>query len=228
VSEYGQYCPVAKASELFCRRWTPLVVRELLYGSRRFNEIQRGVPLMSPSLLSKRLKELERAEVVTRAHDGGYELTEAGRELYGIVRALGEWGQRWARSDYRAEDLDAGLLLWSMRRFLRPDGLDLDHSVVQFDFPGQPARKRRYWLVASGPDVDVCLVDPGFPVDVVVKADLQALTKIWMGDSTFADELRSNRIELEGPPELVRRIPGWLGQHPILAGVKSARAPEAS
>jgi DNA-binding HxlR family transcriptional regulator len=109
---------VAKASEVLCQRWTPLIVRELLCGSRRFNEIHRGVPLMSPTLLSQRLKELHRAGVVSRADDAGYELTEAGRELFGIVRALGEWGQRWARSDYSAKELDPGLLLWDMHRFL--------------------------------------------------------------------------------------------------------------
>ncbi len=208
---------------MLCQRWTPLIVRELLCGSRRFNEIQRGVPLMSQSLLSQRLKELNRAGVVVRADDGGYELTEAGTELYGIVRALGEWGQRWARRSYQQNELDPGLLLWDMHRFLRPGGLGPGRCVVEFDFPRQPPRKRRYWLVSTPEDVDVCLVDPGFPVDVIVKADLAALTKVWMGDSSFVDELRRNRIEMKGPRLLLRRLPQWLGQHPVLASVMPAR-----
>ena len=220
---YSQFCPVAKAAEVLCQRWTPLIVRELLLGSCRFGEIQRGVPVMSPTLLSQRLRELIRAGVVTRTAGGGYELTGAGRELFGIILAMGEWGQRWARSDYRGEELDAGLLLWDMRRYLRPGGLGTARQVIEFDFPAQPAKRRHYWLVSGPSGVDVCLVDPGFQVDVVIRADLQALTKIWMGDSTYAAELADGRIEFLGPPRLIRRIPDWLGQHPALAQVKSAR-----
>jgi DNA-binding HxlR family transcriptional regulator len=223
VGDYGQFCPVAKASEVLCQRWTPLIVRELLFGSRRFNEVQRGVPLMSPTLLSQRLKELNRAGVVDRTDRGDYELTEAGQELFGIIQSLGEWGQRWARSDYRAEELDAGLLLWDIHRHLRQVELPVERCVVQFDFPGEPSGKRRYWVVSGRDGADVCLVDPGFPVDVWVTASLRALTEVWMGDSTFVEEMRKGRIELEGPRRLVRCIPSWIGQHPALASVKPAR-----
>jgi DNA-binding HxlR family transcriptional regulator len=222
VSSYGQFCPVAKASEIICQRWTPLVVRELMCGSRRFGEIQRGVPLMSPSLLSQRLRELGRAGVVRRADDGGYDLTEAGLEFHGIVRSLGEWGQRWARSDYGRDELDPGLLLWDMRRHLRPGGLGVERCVIEFRFPRQAPGRRRYWMVDNTDGVDVCLTDPGFPVDVVVSANLEALTKIWMGDASFAHELERRRVDIDGPSRLVQRIPDWLGQHPVLASIRPA------
>jgi DNA-binding HxlR family transcriptional regulator len=214
---YGQFCPVAKATEVLCQRWTPLIVRELLLGSRRFNEIHRGVPLMSPTLLSQRLRDLQRAGVV-RADDG-YELTVAGRELAPIIAGLSEWGQRWVRSDYREDDLDPGLLLWDLRRYVQPNGLGVESCVIEFRFPAQPPGRRCYWFVIAKGDLDVCLVDPGQPVDVVLTAGLDALTKVWMGDATFGEEQRAGRIQLTGPTSLVGRVPKWLGQHPILAAI---------
>ncbi len=222
MGTYGQFCPVARASDVFCQRWTPLIVRELLCGSRRFNEIQRGVPQVSPTLLSQRLKELERAGVVVRGTDG-YDLTPAGLELYGIVQALGEWGQRWARSDYQPDVLDPGLLLWDMHRFLDPTQLPGARTVVEFRFRAEPPGRRHYWLVAEQGGVDVCLVDPGYEVDVVVDAELKALTRVWMGDTTWRREQESGRIDVLGPARLVRRLPAWIGQHPVLATVAPAR-----
>jgi len=222
VATYGQFCPVAKASDVFCQRWTPLIVRELLCGSRRFNEIQRGVPQVSPTLLSQRLKELERAGVIARASDG-YDLTEAGTELYGIVQALGEWGQRWARSDYSRDELDPGMLLWDVHRFVDPAGLRDDRTVVEFRFRREPPGRRHFWLVAEATDVDVCLVDPGYEVDLVVDAELAALTRIWMGDAVWAVEQDAGRVRVLGPAPLARRLPAWIGQHPVLASVPPAR-----
>ena len=222
VATYGQFCPVAKASDVFCQRWTPLIVRELLCGSRRFNEIQRGVPQVSPTLLSQRLKELERAGVVERRPDG-YDLTAAGMELYGIVQALGEWGQRWARSDYSRDELDPGLLLWDLHRFVDPSGLRDGRTVVEFRFRRESAGRRHYWLVAAEGEVDVCLVDPGYEVDLVVDAELAALTRIWMGDTTWSVEQAEGRVEVLGPSRLARALPSWIGQHPVLASVAPAR-----
>lgn len=222
MTTYGQFCPVSKAAEVVCQRWTPLILRELLVGSTRFNEIRRGVPTCSPAMLSKRLKELEAAGVIQRVStDSGtsYNLTESGRELFPLIQELGEWGQRWVRSDYRPDDLDPGLLLWDVRRFLAPGGLGADRVVVQLAFPSMPAKRRYFWIVLDGQDVDLCLTDPGFDVDVAVEADLRTLTEVWMGDARFVDALADGRITMQGPTELTRRIPGWFGQHPILAEV---------
>jgi DNA-binding HxlR family transcriptional regulator len=223
MSGYGQFCPVSKATEILCQRWTPLILRELLVGSSRFNEIRRGVPTCSPALLSKRLKELEQAGVVVRSTtDQGpvYALTEAGLELFPLIQGLGVWGQRWARSDYGPEDLDPGLLLWDVQRFLAPGAFGKRRVVIQMIFPSVPAPRRFYWVVVDADDVDLCLTDPGFEVDVVLDADLRSLTQVWMGDARFVDAVADGHIALSGPRELTRRIPDWFGQHPILAGVE--------
>lgn len=229
VEGYGQFCPVSKAAEVVCQRWTPLILRELLVGSTRFNEIRRGLPTCSPALLSKRLKDLERAGVVERATAGGpeggpaaYRLTEAGQELLPVILGLGEWGQRWARSDYRPDELDPGLLLWDVRRNLQPGGLGERPVTIQFVFAALPPRRRFYWLVADQRDVDLCLTDPGREVDVTIDADLRALTEIWMGDARFADALADGRVTLQGPARLTRQIPAWFGQHPYFAKVRPA------
>jgi hypothetical protein len=180
------------------------------------------VPTCSPALLSKRLKELEAAGVIERSATVAgpcYTLTEAGEELFPLIQGLGVWGQRWARSDYRPDDLDPGLLLWDVRRYLAPGAFGDRRVVVQLTFPSAPATRRYFWVVVDMNDVDVCLTDPGFPVDVAVEADLRALTAVWMGDARFVDALADGRITMHGPHELTRRIPGWFGQHPILASV---------
>ena len=222
MSGYSQFCPVSKAAEVLCQRWTPLILRELLLGSTRFNQIRRGVPTCSPALLSKRLKELEAAGVVVKSpteHGPSYTLTEAGRELFPLIQGLGVWGQRWARSDYQPDDLDPGLLLWDVRRFLAPGAFGERRVVVQMAFPSMPAKRRYYWVVVESDDVDVCLTDPGFEIDVALEADLRALTEVWMGDARFVDALTDGRITLKGPSELIRRIPDWFGRHPVLADV---------
>lgn len=222
MTGYGQFCPVSKAAEVICQRWTPLILRELLVGSTRFNEIRRGVPTCSPALLTKRLRQLEVAGVVQRGADGAtYHLTEAGQELFPLIQGLAEWGQRWARSDYGPDDLDPGLLLWDVRRFLTP-GLGDARVVVQLVFPSLPPKRRFFWVVVDAQEVDLCLTDPGHPVDMVIEADLRSLTQVWMGDARFLDEVAAGRIALQGPASLTRRIPQWFGQHPILAGVERA------
>lgn len=224
MTEYGQFCPVSKAAEVICQRWTPLVLRELLLGSSRFNEIRRGLPTCPPAMLSKRLKELEAAGVVERNPTGAsWSLTEAGRELFPMIQALGEWGQRWARSNYHDDELDPGLLLWDVRRFLQPQGLGDNRVVVSFRFPALPPRHRFYWLVTDGREVDLCLTDPGADADLRVEADLRALTKVWMGDITFDEALANGSIRLDGRRRLTQTFPSWFGQHPVLSGITRAR-----
>lgn len=221
---YGQFCPVARTAELVCERWMPLVLRELMLGSTRFTELQRGVPLISPALLSKRLRQLVGAGVVT-AHGEGrsrtYEMTPAGWELYPVIEAMGVWGQRWARSDYGPDELDPSLLMWDMRRMLQPRGLAERRTVIEFWIRGGPPRKSTYWLVVDDA-IDLCLVDPGQQVDLRVNADLRALTEVWMGDRTMVEARSAGLIEVLGPPHLAERFPTWLGHHPVLGGVARA------
>jgi DNA-binding HxlR family transcriptional regulator len=184
MSGYGQFCPVAKASEVFAERWTPLLLRELLCESHHFSQLLQGLPRMSQSLLAKRLKSLEREGVIERRPARGgrgweYHLTPAGREFAEIVERLGEWGQRWAIDDLGSEDLDAGLLMWAMHRNVARENLPEERVVIRFEFRGPP--KELWWLILKRPEVDVCLKDPGYEVDLYVTADLMALTKVYLG-----------------------------------------------
>jgi DNA-binding HxlR family transcriptional regulator len=212
---YGQFCPVAVACEVFAERWTPLIVRELFAGSRRFSEIRRGMPLISRALLAQRLRHLEDVGVIESRPVGRgreYRLSQAGAEFHGIIEGLGAWGQRWVHGRASAENLDASLLLWNIRRRLAVDQLPDRRVVVRFDFRGVPAARgpTTAWLVVTRKDVDVCLKDPGHGVDLVVAADLGTFTRVWLGDVSFDQAVRSRRISLEGPRELVRAFPGWL------------------
>ena len=215
---YGQFCPVAKASEVVAERWTPLVLRELLCGSQRFNDLHRGVPLMSRTLLTRRLRELEDAGVIERrATSPGaweYHLTPAGEELRPIIEQLGAWGHRWVRRDVEGNDLDPSLLMWDVRRRIDRSALPDRRVVVRFDLRGVPrahSAQRTWWLVLEPGEVDLCLKDPGFPVDVTVDADLTALTRVWMGRLALAEAGRSGHVRTEGPRALVRAFPDWLG-----------------
>lgn len=214
TKNYGQFCPVAKASEILAERWTPLVLRELMCGSTTFNEIQRGVPLMSRSLLSKRLKELERAGVVERRpQERGhtYHLTQAGEELRSIVMQLGEWGQRWARSEVTPTDLDPRLVMWDMHRSVDVDRLPTGRVVAQFEFSDAPVNAlRRAWLLLERPDVDVCYKDPGYEIDLLVSTSLRTLIMVWMGDIGWGDALREHDLRIEGRRDLAHAFPGWL------------------
>lgn len=224
MNGYGQFCPVAKTAELLCERWAPLILRELMCGSSRFGEIQRGVPLISPSLLSKRLHQLVSAGVVEHhgaGRDSTYTLTASGWELHPVIEAMGIWGQRWARSRYTPDELDPSFLMWDIRRMLRPAGLADRRIVIELWIRDGPPRRTTYWMVVDDA-IDLCLVDPGLDVDLRVNSDLRTLTRIWMGDAVMRDEIGDGRVELWGPPELTERFPAWLGCHPILGGVREA------
>lgn len=212
ASLYGQFCPVAMAAELLATRWTLVVLGEMLSGSTRFNEIRRGVPKMSTALLAKRLRELEAAGVLKR-RNGAYELTPSGRDLAPIVQGLGRWALRWVDSDCSLANLDVRLLMWNMRRNLRPDPMPRRRTVVEFNFPELPQDEGRYWLiVAPAQPVDLCSLDPGHDVDLLVTADLRALTAAWMGLGDFEVELAARRIELDGDPALAATFTQWIGR----------------
>ncbi len=227
---YGQFCPVAKAAEIIAERWTPLVLRELVCGSHRFSHLHRGVPLMSRTLLAQRLAQLEDAGIVRSAarpkgRGREYFLTPAGEELRPLIERFGEWGQRWARSQVSADDLDPGLLMWDIHRRVNTDRLPDRRVVVRFDFRAVPKSARspsRFWLILEPRDVDVCLKDPGFETDLVVDADLLALTKACMGDVRHADAMHAGLVRVEGPSALVRAFPGWLA----LSGFAGVERPQ--
>ena len=228
VDGYGQFCPVAMAAEVVCSRWTPLILRELLSGTTRFNDLRRGVPRMSPTLLSKRLKELEQSGVIETRPTGQagiveYHLTEAGRELQSIVMSLGIWGQRWVQTELSLKNLDPSLLMWDMRRSLDVTPMPPKRSTIQFHFPELPSSRQFYWLVIENPSVDLCQVDPGYDVDLFVEGSLRTMTRIWMGMTTVQAELDAGRLELSGDGTLARSMQRWLGLSPF-AKEKSRRA----
>ena len=211
---YGQYCPLALAAELLCPRWTMLVASRLLDGCTRFNEIQRSLPQISPSLLSARLSELVDAGIiVARRLPGGagreYALTEAGRELGPIIDQLAIWGQRWAR-DMAHEDLDPAFLVWSMHARVDVSALPPGRTVIEFRFTRSPTGCRRFWLVCAAGDVEMCLKDPGFDIDVAVRSDLRVFVEAWRGFRDLRAEIAAGRIRVDGPDMLTRRLPRFL------------------
>jgi DNA-binding HxlR family transcriptional regulator len=212
VSVYGQFCPIAMAAELLATRWTLVVLSEMLSGSTRFNDIRRGVPRMSPALLSKRLRELEEAGVLARK-GGEYLLTQSGRDLAPIIHGVGRWALRWVSSDCSLSNLDPRLLMWNMRRNLRTSPMPPRRVVVQFDYPELPSREGRYWLIVA-PDqpVDLCSIEPGGDVDLLITASLRAMTSAWMGMSSFNDEIAAKQIRLDGDPTLAATFTQWVGQ----------------
>ncbi|WKG05480.1 helix-turn-helix domain-containing protein [Mycolicibacterium sp. HK-90] len=214
MSTYGQFCPVAKAMELLDERWTLLVVRELLRGSAHFNDLRRGVPKMSPALLSKRLKSLTRAGVIERTEIDGrtsYSLTECGRELAGVVDALGSWGVRWI-GELGEEDLDPHLLMWDMRRTIPLTDWPRSRTTIAFVLDGVAPKASRWWLVVADGQADVCDFDPGHEVAGTVQTSLRTLTEIWRGDVGWARAVLDGRVALSGSADVRRAIPKWLGQ----------------
>ncbi|MGC5257872.1 winged helix-turn-helix transcriptional regulator [Gordonia sp. DT218] len=219
MTSYGQFCPVAKAMELLDERWTILVVRELLLGSRHFNELRRGVPKMSPALLTKRLRGLERAGVVRRSEVGGrsvYSLTDKGEELTEVVTALSTWGTRWI-GELGDADLDPHLLMWDIHRTVPIDRWPRRRTMVEFNFRDVIGKAGSWWLVVSDGEAQACDFDPGYHVDATVVTDLRTLTEVWRGDIDWRTGLRDDRITVLAPSEVRRDVPEWIGQ-----GVASA------
>ncbi|GAB3441212.1 helix-turn-helix domain-containing protein [Phycicoccus ginsengisoli] len=213
MTSYGQFCPVAKAMEVLDERWTLLVVRELLMGSTHFNELRRGVPKMSPALLSKRLRSLERAGIVTRSVRGQrvvYELTECGRELELVVNTLGQWGLRWI-GDLGEEDYDPHLLLWDVRRSIPVDRWPRSRTVLRISFDDVAGPVSHWWLVVANGEVDLCDYDPGHEVTASLETSLRTLTRIWRGEVVWPQALRSGDVVVAGPAAVRREVPEWLG-----------------
>lgn len=213
---YNQFCPVAKGAEVFAERWTPLILRELMLGSHRFNDLRRGLPKISQSVLSQRLKELEWAGIVERrAPNSGpgweYFLTPSGEEMWPVVEQLGIWAYRWFQVEITKDDLDATLLMIDMRRGIKPENLPTGKVVIQFFFPDAPSGSKRWWLVFDRGDADLCSHDPGFPVDLFLESSLLTMTQIWMGDMSFKHALRTGGVQVDGASALVGNLPGWIG-----------------
>ena len=219
---YNQFCPVAMAAEVLGTRWTLVLLRELVVGSCRFNELRRGVPRMSPALLSKRLKDLESAGVVTRHPVKGepatfeYRLTDAGRELKPVIEAIGCWGQRWVETGASLENLDPNLLMWDMRRNIDPTPMPDRRVTIQVIFSDLKKVQQNYWLVVEpGEAVDLCSVDPGFDVDLYLTTDLRTMTEIWMGYTTIARAKQQGRLVPTGNRKLEADMGAWMKLSPF-------------
>lgn len=211
---YGQYCPLALAAELLCRRWTLLVVSRLLDGCTTFTQIHQGVPRISPSLLSARLAELEHAGLVKRKKSGKseratYALTQAGRDLDDIVMQLAIWGQHWAR-DNDMDDLDLAFLAWSVSQRLDLEAMPKRSIVLEFEFSGAPREFKRFWLVSQDGQVDMCIKHPGRDTDLLIKSNLKRFVEVWRGFRDLRDELRGAHMRLIGDAELRKGFPRWL------------------
>lgn len=216
--DYGQFCTVARGAEVFGERWTPLVVRELLCGSTRFNDIRRGVPRMSATLLAQRLRKLEEVGIVKRVASGGagaaYHLTGAGEELRPIVMAIGHWGARWIGSRLKRGQLDVGFLMWDIRRFARLDRFPKSRLVViHFRFTDAGAGERRWWLVVDhGGSADLCRDDPGGEPTLIVESTVLALTEVWTGDREADDAVADRTVRVRGAARDAKALWGWLGR----------------
>jgi DNA-binding HxlR family transcriptional regulator len=211
---YGQFCPVAKAAEIFAERWTPILLRDLLRGPRRFSELHQGAPRMSQSVLVQRLRSLERQGIVARRPSAAgkgwqYHLTPAGEEFGEAVERLGEWGMRHSIDKLRLEDLDPGFLMWAIEGHIHVDALPEHRVVIQVDFRGRS--HEHWWLVLDRPNVELCLEDHGFEPDLFVMADLRAMTEVYLGRRRLTQAMETGLVEVHGPRLLVRAFPRWIG-----------------
>lgn len=224
MTAYGQFCPVALGAEIFAERWTPLILRELLMGGRRFSDIHRGVPRISRNLLTQRLHALQRSGIIEQrpAQDGHqeYHLTTGGRELGSVIDALGTWGYRWAAKDLEDKDLDPDFCMWSLRRLVRIDALPEQRVVLLFHFRGHTDRV--FWLVFQRPEVDLCLFDPGYEVNLEIEADVQSLARVCLGHLALLEAMRDGRVEVHGSPHYRNALPSWLGVTRFAAMAKTA------
>lgn len=224
MRSYGQFDPVARASELLCEKWMPLILRELMLGTNRYGELIRGLPRVSQPLLSKRLRQLLEAGIVERRGErmaARYHLTEAGWELEPIITAMGVWAQRWAPCGYDPAELDPALLMWDVHRMLVPAGLAEGRTVIEFRLHGGTPSSAIFWLVVAE-QIDLKHTDPGPWTDLVVDADMRALTEVWLGDRTMRSAIEEGLISLDGPGRLTRRFPRWFGKNPMYGRIRPA------
>jgi DNA-binding HxlR family transcriptional regulator len=219
MMHYHLFCPLAKATELVAERWTPLVVQELRSGGSRFNDIRRGIPLISRTLLSQRLKELERVGLVERRGSGerasGWHLTEAGMALGPMLDLLSEWGLKYAQNPLEEGDLDVTVLVWNIHKRVDPSAFPDGRTTVQFEFTDVAQGKKLWWLVNAGGTVDLCPFDPGFPIDLYVTTDIRTMISIWFGRVTWDAGIRAGTVEVIGSRRLKERMRQWLLLAPI-------------
>ena len=226
---YGQFCPVARTAELLAERWMPVVIRELLAGSCHFADLRRAIPLISPATLSQRLHELLDAGVIERTRAGAqlqrveYRLTDAGRELQPIIREFGIWGQRWAQHELRVEDIDPGFFMWAMHRHL--DKLPANRAVLLFEFPDVEIKLRRFWFIIDHGQVDVCLKNPGYDVDLTLTTSIRTMAMIYLGQVEPDAAVRSGLIALDGSRALARTFPTWCPRSSFAAAARPAVLP---
>lgn len=231
MAEYRQYCPVARAAEVLADRWTPLIVRELLAGSHHFNQIERGLPGISRSLLAARLRHLEDAGVLERrkgdrSNTSEYELTAAGHDLKRVIERLGQWGVRWAFGEPRPDELDPVLLLWKMHRRIHRHLIPDTRTVIEFDFKGRGGR--RLWLVLEPREISMCVKPPGFDSDLIVHAELSFFYRVWLGEIDYDRAVRTRCLVIDGPPALAREFPRWLMWSPMACHVRAERERHAA
>jgi DNA-binding HxlR family transcriptional regulator len=227
---YGQYCPLAQGSELLGDRWTPLILREMILGSTRFNDIERGLPGISRTLLIQRLRHLERNGVVeirpmASGRGNGYHLTPAGRDLEPVLMAMGDWIVRWKLAEPTDEDVDPVTLTWWMRRRLDVERLPDRRVVIEFRYGG--GAKAVVWLVLDPREPNVCQTHPGFESDVIVTTDAVSFTRVFLGLVTLTDAVRTGTVRVEGPPALTRAFPTWFLWSPFHPAVRAHLAETA-
>ncbi|GAA6202687.1 winged helix-turn-helix transcriptional regulator [Aquicoccus sp. SU-CL01552] len=227
---YGQFCPIAKAAEIFCERWTALVIRNLGAGAERFNDIHRGVPHMSATLLTRRLRLLEAEGLVARRRTATgktwtYHLTEAGAEFLPLVGALGVWGRRWTRRELKDGEIDLGLLIWGLEYSVDPKAFGPRRRVIHLDVTDQPEGKRFYWFVCEAGELDVCVSDPGGETDLFLSAALPDLIRVYRGDVSLAAALEDGRLVADGAPNLLLRLPRWFNSSPVAKTPQALRGP---
>jgi DNA-binding HxlR family transcriptional regulator len=227
VHLYGQYCPVARAAELLADRWTVLIIRELLADITNFNDLERGLPGISRTLLAERLRRLVHSGVVER-HSASrglridYRVTAAGRELQQLIDLLGTWGARWAFGDPQQNELDPGVLLWWMRRRVCLDQMPRSRIVIEFEFRGVPSKEHFWLVIESSAGASICLHNPGFDIDVIVAADIAVFYRVWLGHMPFAEAVRRRDLRLDGTPADIRSFPSWFAWSPMEATVRAA------
>ena len=223
--EYGQFCPIAKASEILGEKWTILIVRELLMGSTRFSELQRGLGTISPTILTRRLEMLDARGLVFRKRISGqrgfeYHPTESCRELLPILLSLGGWGMRWARASMSESDYDVGLLMLYLERSIVPEKLPGGDTVIKFEFTDL-SDVPDWWIVVTGAEVDVCTSDPGKDVDVYFQTTVRTLTDVWMEARSYREAINAGELMVTGPRALTRNIPTWM-RNCVFADLPSA------
>jgi len=226
MTSYGQFCPVSKATEIIGEKWTLLIVRELLLGTCRFNDFQRSMSRISPTVLNKRLKFLEEAGIILKKRKSGqkgfeYRLTPMGKELEAVIEHVAIWGQRWARGQMADEELDVELLMWDIHRSIKTDGLPDGETVLSFTF-NDLQKHKHWWLIVARDDVDLCTEDPGKDVDLYVASDLRNMVEVWLGDADLKAAIASERILVTGSESLARSMTDWFSLS-TYAGVRPAQ-----